>query len=588
MNEQSFFFRHVPTWGTAVAACITAALLVRMQPFYATADLARFAFTCALELALLDLLTRLALMPSRWLLRLPGLVATAAIGCIYTAQLYSVWISGGLVPPIALANQEVTGLISFNGIYALLGGFLSAFCLHAFFSRNTAPRWNIPQTATAISAIALVYVGIVFHQPVARGIVVDSGEAPVSSFVRTVATFAGMNAPAQLSAVQLNKVRAEFLRENTYVDGFPARYAQGLPAKPNVLVIFTEGMSARWMETYDGAHPGLMPNLDRLASESLVFTNYYNHTAATFRGLRGQLTSGHQQVDGYNKEGTGNGERDVSGDVNAVARVSLADILRGQGYSSMFFLSQQAFLNKMIDTLGFDRTLGRDYLHKRHLGGASIEPPKVLTDADLFSAMLSELEGQPRDKPFFAAAYNFQTHAFLDGDHKYGDGGNTMLNRFHSYDHDIGEFVARFKASPLHENTVLIITADHATFPEPNVFRADPRVPTYFVDTIPMVMYWKGMQHAVVDVAGKNSLDLAPTVLSMVGARNGRNLFLGCTLFETCALDRISNVGNEYILTAAERSYSLFYLPEDEKPYFRKGKEMIERYKSMDVVIGSH
>lgn len=82
MNEQSFFFRHVPTWGTAVAACITAALLVRMQPFYATADLARFAFTCALELALLDLLTRLALMPSRWLLRLPGLVATATIGCI--------------------------------------------------------------------------------------------------------------------------------------------------------------------------------------------------------------------------------------------------------------------------------------------------------------------------------------------------------------------------------------------------------------------------------------------------------------------------------------------------------------------------
>ncbi|WP_448141942.1 LTA synthase family protein [Stenotrophomonas bentonitica] len=587
MNEQSFFFRHVPTWGTAVAACITAALLVRMQPFYATADLARFAFTCALELALLDLLTRLALMPSRWLLRLPGLVATAAIGCIYTAQLYSVWISGGLVPPIALANQEVTGLISFNGIYALLGGFLSAFCLHAFFSRNTAPRWNIPQTATAVSAIALVYVGIVFHQPVARGIVVDSGEAPVSSFVRTVATYAGMNAPAQISAAQLNKVRAEFLRETTYVDEFPARYAQGLPARPNVIVIFTEGMSARWMETYGGAHAGLMPNLDRVARDSLVFTNYYNHTAATFRGLRGQLTSGHQEIDGYNDEGTGIGDRDVSHEVSAVSRISVPDILRQQGYSSMFFLSQQEFLNKMIKTLGFDRTLGRDYLYDHYLSKPERKRPTMLSDADLFSAMLSELERQPASKPFFAAAYNFQTHAFQDGENKYSNGDNPMLNRFHTYDRDIGSFVERFKASPLHDNTVLVITADHSTYPDPHAVRADPRIATYFVDTIPMLMYWKGIQHNVVDVAGKNSLDLAPTVLSLLGARYGRNLFLGCSLFETCKLDRISNVGSQYILTNSTGSYSRFLLPEHEKEYFQEGKQLIDRYKSIDLVIGT-
>lgn len=585
MQHTSVVIRRLPGWGTGVAGLVTLALLVRMRPFYAATDLLAFAATCVLELALLDMITRLALRPRNLALRFMALLAPAAIGCIYMAQLYSVWISGGLVPPIAFANQEVAGLISFNGIYALLGAFLLGFCLSAVRDR---PRLEPRKSASAfmgVGAVALVYAAAVFNQPLARGIVVARGEAPVSSFVRAVATYAGMNGPAQINAAELIEVRAEFLRRTTYGSEFPAHLATGLPAKPNVIVIFTEGMSARWMETYGGTHPGLTPNLDRVAGESLVFTNYYNHTAATFRGLRGQLTSGHQEIDGYNDEGTGIGQRDVSNDVNAISRVSIPDVLRTKGYRSMFFLSQQEFINKLIETLGFDRTLGRDYLYEHHLASNAGARPKVLSDADLFTAMLSELEEQPHDRPFFAAAYNFQTHAFLEGEESYGNGDNRMLNRFHSYDRNIGRFVDRFKASPLHENTVLVITSDHSTFPSPNASRADPRIQGYFVDTIPLLMYWKGIQHHVVDVAGKNSLDLAPTLLSLLGARKSRNLFLGCSLFEPCAFDRISNLGPEYILTDTNGSYSEYYVPQEQKAYYEEGRRMIERYKSMDLVI---
>ncbi|MCC7634077.1 LTA synthase family protein [Stenotrophomonas rhizophila] len=558
-----------------------------MQRFYAGSDLAIFAASCALELLLLDLTTRLALRLHGVPLRGLGLALPLFGGCIYMAQLYSIWISGGLIPPIAFANQEVVGLIAFDGIYALLATFLVAFIGYACLVR-TAPNAPLSRGALVGGMLVLAagYAAVLAAQPLARGIVVARGEAPVSSFLRSAATYAGMNGRAQLSAAELIEARAEFSRRAVYQQGFPEELTRALPHRPNVLVIFTEGMSARWMDTYGSVHPGVTPNLDRLADGSLVFRNYYNHTAATFRGLRGQLTSGHQEVDGYNQEGTGIGQRDVSNDVTAISRISIPEVLRAQGYRSIFFLSQQEYLNKMIETLGFDRVLGRDYLYDHYLRGTSAsDRPKYLSDSELFDTLLTELEAQPDDQPFFAAAYNFQTHAFLDGEEPYGNGDNRLLNRFHTYDRDVGRLLDRFMASRLHENTLLVFTADHSTFPSPNAVRADDRVEGYFVDTIPLLMYWKGAEHRMIDVAGKNSLDLAPSLISLLGVKKAHNLFLGCTFFEQCALDRVSNIGVEYILTDGDGSYSEYYVPPSQKKRYEESKRAIERYKSMDLVI---
>ncbi|MDF2481238.1 MAG: transrane sulfatase [Stenotrophomonas indicatrix] len=578
--------RRFPAWGTCVAALLTGVLLLRMSRYYAPADLLYLSTSFLLELVLIDLVTHLALGVRNRLLRVLALAFPATAGIVYVAQLYSAWLSGGLIPPIAFANQEVAGLIAFNGVYAMLGAYLLAFISFAIIHRADQPRFSLRISLACLAVAATAYTGMVHDQPPARGIVVARGEAPVTSFLRAYSIFAGMNGRAQLTATELLEARAEFSRKKIYQQGFPAEITASLPAKPNVIVIFTEGMSARWMDTYDSAHAGVTPNLDRLAGGSLVVSNYYNHTAATFRGLRGQLTSGHQEIDGYNAEGTGIGQRDVSADVTAISRASIADVLRAQGYNSMFFLSQQEYINKMIETLGFDRVLGRDYLYETHVRkGAQEARPKYLSDTQLFDSMLSELEAQPADKPFFAAAYNFQTHAFLDGESRYGKGDNIVLNRFHTYDRDIGHFIERFMASRLHENTMLVITADHSTFPGPNAVAADSRVQGYFVDKIPFLIYWKGVEHRTIDAAGKNSLDLAPSLLSLLNVQDAHNLFLGCTIFEQCALDRVSNIGIEYILTDAKGSYSEYYVPAEQKAHYEQSRDTIERYKSMDLII---
>ena len=59
---------------------------------------------------------------------------------------------------------------------------------------------------------------------------------------------------------------------------------------PDVVLIFTEGLSQNIIDD----ERNIMPNVRMYEDKSLNFTNYYNHTAATYEGLIGQLYSGHQ------------------------------------------------------------------------------------------------------------------------------------------------------------------------------------------------------------------------------------------------------------------------------------------------------
>src|SRR5690606_4224251 len=67
----------------------------------------------------------------------------------------------------------------------------------------------------------------------------------------------------------------------------------GAPSRPpNMIVLMSEGVSARMLGAYGGAYPGLTPNIDRIAARSMRVDNYFNHTAATYRGVGGQVSSG--------------------------------------------------------------------------------------------------------------------------------------------------------------------------------------------------------------------------------------------------------------------------------------------------------
>jgi len=90
----------------------------------------------------------------------------------------------------------------------------------------------------------------------------------------------------------------------------------------------------------------------------------------------------------------------------------------------------------------------------------------------------------------------------------------------------------RFEASTLAEDTLVVITADHATYADKAFLKSFPDTPRAHMemDRVPLVVYYRGMAPETVDVGGRNSLDLAPTLLDYLDI-SAPNLFLGDSLF---------------------------------------------------------
>ena len=100
----------------------------------------------------------------------------------------------------------------------------------------------------------------------------------------------------------------------------------------NIIVIFTEGLSA------EVCSEELTPNIMKFKKKSLDFSNYYNHTAATYRGIRGSLISGFMRRGGF--DGSRNGIGQIAGH-NVVKKYtnnveSVPHILNRFGYHTVF------------------------------------------------------------------------------------------------------------------------------------------------------------------------------------------------------------------------------------------------------------
>ncbi|WP_243571176.1 LTA synthase family protein [Escherichia coli] len=326
----------------------------------------------------------------------------------------------------------------------------------------------------------------------------------------------------------------------------------------NVIVIFAEGFSSEIIGNSKMAHFPITPNLDKLSTEALSFKNYYNHTAATFRGLRGQLTSGYQFRDGLTDAGTGIAQLS-NVEINNIylhRQTSLPDILKEYGYKSYFIASTEknSPLNTMLKTLNFDKVLGMgDFIGYQR---------DRMTDKQTFNALQYFLRSQEnKNERFFIGVYPSGTHHGQDSpNEKYFDGSNPLYNKFYNYDFQLGKFVDFFRRSSFYGNTLLIITSDHSTFPSTEYkksFNSDSR---YFVDKIPFLIIGKNITPEVLDAGGENSLSFAPTILHMLGIQYSMNYFFGCSLLDkTCTspFSHLSAIGSDYFNIGKENHVEL-------------------------------
>ena len=90
----------------------------------------------------------------------------------------------------------------------------------------------------------------------------------------------------------------------------------------------------------------------------------------------------------------------------------------------------------------------------------------------------------------------------------------------------------KFENSELSDNTVIIFTTDHCTFVDDEYDMEFPNYERPFseLDCVPFFIYYKGNTPTIIDAAGRNSLDLAPTICDFLDI-SSENYFLGVSLF---------------------------------------------------------
>ncbi len=292
-----------------------------------------------------------------------------------------------------------------------------------------------------------------------------------------------------------------------------------LNEKPNVILIFTEGLSQSLVED----ERNIMPNVKAFEEKSIFFENYYNHTFATYRGLIGQLYSGYQ-LDNL--------------DENYL--ISLNDIFQDEGYHT-------TFVNAEPENDEFTGYL-KNFHFDEMVTGTTDGIADSVSDRTIYQVLFDTAENlNQEDEPFFISMYSFGTHASLySTDEEFEDGSDDFLNKFYNLDFQFGEFIEAFENSDLAENTVIIFTADHATYSDNDFVNACPDYERNhsMLDRIPLCIYYSGIEADTIDVDGRNSLGLAPTVCDFFDI-NVPNYFIGTSLFSETEGELLETVFND-------------------------------------------
>jgi phosphoglycerol transferase MdoB-like AlkP superfamily enzyme len=225
----------------------------------------------------------------------------------------------------------------------------------------------------------------------------------------------------------------------------------GAELKPNVVLVSIESLSASFMAAF-GNTQGLTPNLDRLASEGLLFTRLYATGTRTVRGLEA-LTLSVPPTPGHSI---------VKRPDNAKL-FSLGEVFHGKGYEPIYLYGGYGYFDNMNAFFGDN---GYTVVDRQALQPKDIHFENIwgVADEDLFTLALRELDARfAKGQLFFAHVMTTSNHrpytypeGRIDIPSKTGREGGVKYT-----DYAIGRFVEQARGKPWFDNTVFVFVADH-------------------------------------------------------------------------------------------------------------------------------
>jgi len=512
------------------------------------------------------------------------------VSIIYTVQNYSLHISGDYISVLAIENIHEIDLVLSPLLIILLVCVWGTFLMAIYFELKYGEKQIVFEKSTFFLYVFAYFLCIYFNNNLLP--LANTWEPPVFSFIKNSTTaISGKYYYKQFLHYFAEQPKNE--RPNEYpfckIDIYKNDIIEA--HTKNIIIFFVEGLSARLIGAYGCRYKELTPNIDNFANHAMVVYNYYNHTAATYRGLLGQLASGYPYAVEVDIERTSGGQKKNMKEFEKINYKTLPKILSEQGYRTFFLspVSKKTVFYEFSNYLGFDSVLCLEDVICNYLSKKADIYTGCLSDKSLLDSLSNFIQQKDLShsvEKFFLAVYNNGTHAFLDADAsgvKYGDGKNIVLNRVHNFDFQFGKFYDYYLSSGLYKTTTLIVTADHATFPEPSytILMNDVDYKKQFVDKIPLIISSNCADlPKSIDADGRNSLDLAPTICQIIGVNKVKNSFLGRSIFEPSSNSsfHISAIGDSFYLTDKNNVYADNDMPSSFHSVYEQLKKYVMSY----------
>ena len=276
--------------------------------------------------------------------------------------------------------------------------------------------------------------------------------------------------------------------------------------RPNVVLFLVESFGRSTVDERVGGEP-VAPEFQRLKGEGVYFDNLFANSFRTDRGTVAVLSGFPAQT----KMSV------MKLPVKSQRLPSIARSLRREGYATSFYYGGDLNFTNTASYLygtGFDRLTWQKDLHFDAPTSKWGYADDVVIDA-FTDHVLAEAASQ---RPFFAAMLTLSSHEPFDVPFAKFD--DPMLNAMAFTDASLGRFVERVRQTPVWNDLLVILIADHA-YPYPyGIANSDAlrhRIP----------MLWLGgavRRPAVVETYGSQSY-LAATLLAQLGIAHGDFLF---------------------------------------------------------------
>ena len=278
---------------------------------------------------------------------------------------------------------------------------------------------------------------------------------------------------------------------------------------PNIVIIVVESLSADFMGSF-GNDKNITPNLDKLARESLLFTNVYATGTRTVRGLEALSlcippTPGQSIVRRPNNHNLS----------------LIGTVLAEHGYSSSFVYGGYGYFDNMNE---FFKNNNYEVIDRTNIEASEIDFETIWGVADeiLFDKALKEIdEKTAKSQKVFQMIVTTSNHRpFTYPGNRIDIEPGTRDGAVKYTDWAIGDFIKKANNKDWFTNTVFVIVADHQAS---SAGRVDLPINKYH---IPCLIY-----APQIIMPGRNErlmsqIDISPTLLGLLGHTYKSN-FLG-------------------------------------------------------------